>query len=137
MPLFKPPYGEIVAVNLNTGDVAWRSPVGDSAAIRNHPSLAGVKLPERLGVAGAPGAIVTKGGLVFAGGADTGLNAFDARTGELVFRLDLSRRTSGTRMTYHTRAGRQVIVIATGGGRDAALVAMGVKTTSGVVLRKP
>ncbi len=137
LPLFKPPYGEIVAVNLNTGDVAWRSPVGDSAAIRNHPSLAGVKLPERLGVAGAPGAIVTKGGLVFVGGADTGLNALDARTGELVFRLDLGRRTSGTPMTYRTRAGRQVIVIATGSGRDAALVAMGVKTTSGVVLRRP
>ncbi len=127
LPLFKPPYGEIVAVNLNTGEIAWRSPIGDSAAIRNHPSLAGVKLPERLGVAGAPGAIVTKGGLVFAGGADTGLNAFDARTGELVFRLDLGRRTSGTPMTYLTRSGRQFVVIATGAGRDSVLMALAIK----------
>ena len=127
LPLFKPPYGEVVAVNLNAGDIAWRSPVGDSAAVRNHPALKGIALPERLGVAGAPGAIVTKGGLVFVGGADTGLNAFDAKTGELVFRLDLGRRTSGTPMTYRTASGRQVVVVATGAGRESTLVAMAVK----------
>jgi quinoprotein glucose dehydrogenase len=127
LPLFKPPYGEVVAVNLNTGDISWRSAVGDSAAMRNHPALKGVTLPERLGVAGAPGAIVTRGGLVLIGGADTGLNAFDARTGELVHRVDLGRRTSGTPMTYRTASGKQVIVIATGAGRDATLVALAVK----------
>jgi quinoprotein glucose dehydrogenase len=127
LPLFKPPYGEVVAVNLNTGDISWRSAVGDSAAMRNHPALKGVALPERLGVAGAPGAIVTKGGLVVIGGADTGLNVFDAKTGELVHRVDLGRRTSGTPMTYRTASGRQVIVIATGAGREATLVALAVK----------
>jgi quinoprotein glucose dehydrogenase len=127
LPLFKPPYGEVVAVNLNTGEIAWRSTVGDSPAMRNHPALKGVQLPERLGVAGAPGAIVTKGGLVFIGGADTGLNVFDAKTGALVHRVDLGRRTSGTPMTYRTASGRQVVVIATGSGRDAALVALAVK----------
>ena len=127
LPLFKPPYGEVVAVNLNTGEISWRSAVGDSAAMRNHPALKGVALPERLGVAGAPGAIVTKGGLVIIGGADTGLNAFDARTGELVHRVELGRRTSGTPMTYRSPSGRQVIVIATGAGRDATLVALAVK----------
>jgi quinoprotein glucose dehydrogenase len=84
-------------------------------------------LPDRLGVPGAPGAIVTAGGLVLAGGADTALNAFDTRTGALLGRLELERRTSGTPMTYRTRSGRQVVVIATGGGRDAALVAVGVR----------
>jgi quinoprotein glucose dehydrogenase len=127
LPLFKPPYGEVVAVNLNTGDISWRAPVGDSSAMRNHPALKGIALPERLGVAGAPGAIVTKGGLVFIGGADTGLNAFDAKTGELVHRVDLGRRTSGTPMTYRAASGRQVVVIATGAGRDATLVALAVK----------
>jgi quinoprotein glucose dehydrogenase len=124
LPLFKPPYGEVVAVNLNTGEIAWRSPVGDSPAMRNHPALKGIALPDRLGVPGAPGAIVTNGGLVFIGGADTGLNAFDAKTGELVHRVDLGRRTSGTPMTYRSPSGRQVIVIATGAGRDATLVAL-------------
>jgi quinoprotein glucose dehydrogenase len=127
LPLFKPPYGEVVAIDLNAGTIAWRSAVGDAQAMRNHPALKGVTLPERLGVAGAPGAIVTKGGLVFVGGADTGLNAFDAKTGELVARIDLGRRTAGTPMTYRSASGRQVVVIATGGGRDAALVALALK----------
>jgi quinoprotein glucose dehydrogenase len=127
LPIFKPPYGgELVAIDLNRGDIAWRVPVGDMPSVRAHPSLQGVALPERLGVAGAPGAIVTASGLVFIGGADTGLNAFDAVTGALLARLDLQRRTSGTPMTYRTRSGQQVVVIATGSGRDAALVAMGV-----------
>jgi len=127
LPIFKPPYGEVVAMDLNRGEILWRSPVGDSPAIRNHPSLKDVTLPERLGVAGAPGAIVTAGGLVLVGGADTGLNAFDTRTGELLARVELSRRTSGTPMTYRTRSGQQIVVVATGAGRDAALVALAIK----------
>jgi quinoprotein glucose dehydrogenase len=124
LPLLKPPYGELIALNLNTGEIAWRTPVGDNAAIRNHPSLRGVALPERLGVAGAPGAIVTKGGLVFVGGGDTGLNAFDKHTGKLLFRVDLGRATTGTPMTYRTKSGTQFVVIATGSGANATLVAM-------------
>ena len=49
LPIFKPPYGEIVAMDLNRGEILWRSPVGDSPAIRNHPSLKDVTLPDRLG----------------------------------------------------------------------------------------
>ena len=123
LPLFKPPYGELVAVNLNTGEIAWRAPVGDSQAMRNHPLLRGVTLPDRLGVPGAPGAIVTKGGLVFVGGSDTGLNAFDAKTGALLHRIDLGRQTTGTPMTYRTQSGTQFVVIATGSGGSASLVA--------------
>ena len=79
-------------------------------------------LPERLGVAGAPGAIVTKGGLVFVGGGDTALNAFDKKTGELLLRLDVGRATTGTPMTYRTQSGAQFVVMATGSGANAALV---------------
>jgi quinoprotein glucose dehydrogenase len=127
LPIFKPPYGEIIAMDLNRGEILWRAPVGDSPSIRNHPSLKGVTLPERLGVAGAPGAIVTAGGLVLVGGADTALNAFDTRNGELLARIELSRRTSGTPMTYRTRSGQQIVVVSTGAGRDAALVALAVR----------
>ena len=126
LPIFKPPYGEIIALDLHRGEIAWRSPVGDTPSMRNHPALAGVALPERLGVAGAPGAIVTAGGLVLVGGADTALNAFDTRNGDLLARIDVGRRTSATPMTYRTRAGQQVVVIATGSGREAALVALSV-----------
>jgi quinoprotein glucose dehydrogenase len=124
LPMFKPPYGELVAINLNTGAIAWRVPQGDSPNIRNNPALAGVKLPERLGVAGAPGSIVTKSGLVFVGGADMALSAYDARTGKELLRKELARRANGTPMTYRTKAGTQFVVIATGAGNNAALVAL-------------
>ena len=119
----KPPYGELVAINLNTGSIAWRVPFGDTPSIRNHAALQGVALPPRLGVAGAPGVIVTKGGLVLGGGADSALYAFDKTTGQEIWRAELPRRSSGTPMTYRTRSGRQFVVMATGAGNNAALVA--------------
>jgi quinoprotein glucose dehydrogenase len=127
LPMFKPPYGELVAINLNTGAIAWRVPQGDSPNIRNHPALAGVKLPERLGVAGAPGSIVTRSGLIFVGGADMALSAYDAKTGQELLRKELTRRATATPMTYRMKAGTQFVVIATGAGNNAALVALRVK----------
>jgi quinoprotein glucose dehydrogenase len=123
LPLLKPPYGEVVAIDLNQGAIAWRVPIGDTPAIRRHPLLAGVTLPDQLGAPGAPGAIVTAGGLVFVGGGDTALHALDKTNGRTLWRADLGRRATATPMTYRTRAGRQFVVIATGRGRDAALVA--------------
>ncbi len=123
LPLVKPPYGELVAIDLGRGDIAWRVPFGDTPSVRNHPALAGVTLPARLGAAGAPGVIVTRSGLVLGGGGDTALYAFDARTGRELARHELSRRASATPMTYRSRAGRQFVVMATGGGANAALVA--------------
>lgn len=127
LPMFKPPYGELVAINLNTGTIAWRVPQGDSPNIRNNPALAGVQLPERLGVAGAPGSIVTKSGLILVGGADTALSAYDTKTGKELLRKELTRRANGTPMTYRTKAGTQLVVIATGAGNNAALVALKTK----------
>jgi glucose dehydrogenase len=136
LPLIKPPYGHVVAIDLNAGGIAWRVPFGDNASLRRHPALAsdadgstprpGVTLPKTLGVAGAPGAIVTKGGLIFVGGADTALHALDKTTGAEIWKIDLPRRTSATPMTYRARSGKQFVVIATGGGRDAALMAFAV-----------
>ena len=123
LPIAKPPYGELVAVNLNTGAIGWRVPFGDTPSVRNHPALKGVALPDRLGVAGAPGVIVTAGGLILGGGADTALYAFDKETGRELWRGALPRRSSGTPMTYRTRSGRQFVVMATGAGSDAALLA--------------
>jgi quinoprotein glucose dehydrogenase len=123
LPIAKPPYGELVAIDLNTGEIAWRVPFGDTASLRNHPALAGVRLPDRLGAAGAPGVIVTAGGLVIGGGGDTALYAFDAGTGQELWRAPLPRRASGTPMTYRTRSGAQFVVLATGGGQNASLVA--------------
>jgi quinoprotein glucose dehydrogenase len=124
IPLIKPPYAYLVAVDLNKGEIAWRVPFGEgSQAIRQHPLLKGVALPERLGTAAQPGVLVTKGGLVFVGGGEPYLYAFNRTTGEEIGRVPTPFRTSGNPMTYETRSGRQFIVIATGAGPDAALAA--------------
>jgi quinoprotein glucose dehydrogenase len=123
LPIAKPPYGELVAIDLNVGTILWRVPFGDTPSIRNHPALQGVTLPARLGVAGAPGVIVTKGGLVLGGGSDSALYAFDKETGREIWRMELPRRSSGTPMTYRTKSGHQFIVMATGSGNNASLVA--------------
>jgi quinoprotein glucose dehydrogenase len=124
LPIHKPPYAHLTAIDLTKGDIKWRVPFGKgSNLIRNHKALAGAKVPARLGTPGPPGAIVTRGGLVFIGGGDDALYAFDKDTGEEIWSGALPRRTSGTPMTYRARSGRQFVVVTTGGGTDAALVA--------------
>lgn len=129
LPLLKPPYGHLTAIDLNRGEIAWRVTLGDNPTLRAHPALKDVPLPARLGAAGAPGAIVTAGGVVFVGGGDLALNAVDAMTGDTLLRLPLSQRSTATPMTYRTGGpdGRQFVVIATGQGENAELVALAVR----------
>ncbi|HYR87985.1 MAG TPA: pyrroloquinoline quinone-dependent dehydrogenase [Terriglobia bacterium] len=125
LPLVSPPYVLLTAIDLNKGEIAWQVPLGEgSPAIRNHPLLKGVTLPDRLGSPGSlGGAMVTRGGLVFIGGGDTYLYAFDKKTGREVWRGKVPYANAAVPMTYRTRSGRQFIVIATGAGADNALVA--------------
>ena len=124
IPLVKPPYARLVAIDLETGDIAWRVPFGEgSALVRRHPLLRDADLPDRLGTPGNNGLMVTGGGLVFIGGGDPYLYAFDAATGREVSRVATEFRTSGNPVTYRARSGRQFILMATGAGPDASLVA--------------
>ncbi|MDQ6887994.1 MAG: pyrroloquinoline quinone-dependent dehydrogenase [Gemmatimonadota bacterium] len=123
LPINRPPYGTLTAIDLNSGARVWEIPLGDAPEIRHHPMLRGVRLPARLGVAGAPGGIVTKGGLIFITGGGTAIYAIDKRTGATLWQLDLGRRAYAVPMTYRTRAGTQYVVVATGSGGDAELVA--------------
>ncbi|HSM59484.1 MAG TPA: pyrroloquinoline quinone-dependent dehydrogenase [Longimicrobiales bacterium] len=118
IPLIDPPYGTLTAIDMNLGEIVWQVPVGDDARVRGHALLAGVELPERLGVAGAPGPIVTAGGLVFVSGGADALYAFDAASGELLWEGALPGRGYANPMTYATSDGRQFVVIASGGGAD-------------------
>jgi quinoprotein glucose dehydrogenase len=123
LPINRPPYGTLTAIDLNTGDRRWQITLGDSPQMRRNPLLRGVSLPPLLGVAGAPGAIVTRGGLVFVSGGGSTLYAIDKFTGATLWYADLGRRAYSVPMTYRTRQGRQFVVIATGAGADAELVA--------------
>ena len=120
LPINKPPYGTLTAIDLATGEFRWQVSIGDSPEIRNHPALRGVTLPP-LGVSGSPGAMVTAGGLVFATGGGSFLYALDTRDGRTRWQFDLGQRAYANPMTYRTRSGTQFVVIATGGGAGAVL----------------
>jgi quinoprotein glucose dehydrogenase len=124
IPLIKPPYANLTAIDLNKGEFAWQIPFGEgSPALRNHPMLRDKTLPERLGSDNKGGVIVTAGGLVFGGGGDRYLYAFDKTTGREVWRGQLPYANSATPMTYRTKSGEQFVVVATGSGAQNALVA--------------
>ena len=125
IPITKPPYATLTAIDLNHGTLAWQVPLGEgSTTIRNHPLLKGVTLPARLGsTTGKGGPLLTASGLIFISGGDSYLYAFDKNTGNEVWRGAIPYATTGNPMTYRTRAGRQYIVIATGVADENALVA--------------
>lgn len=127
VPVLKPPYAHLVAIDLNRGELAWKVPFGDAPELREVPALKGVPLPDRLGAIGPPGAIVTKGGLVFVGGNDRALSAFDKVTGREVWRYPLARQATATPMTYRAGNGKQMIVIATGRGTETTLMAFALR----------
>jgi quinoprotein glucose dehydrogenase len=123
LPLIKPPYGNLTAIDLDTGNQKWQVTLGDTPAIRDHPLLKGVALPP-LGVAGAVGGTVTRGGLIFATGGGDVLYALDTRDGRVLWQHPLrAGRGYSNPVTYRTADGTQYVVIATGGGNDCELVA--------------
>ncbi|MGQ0765845.1 MAG: pyrroloquinoline quinone-dependent dehydrogenase [Gemmatimonadota bacterium] len=121
IPIVRPPWGLLSAIDLATGRMRWQVPLGDTPAVRNHPALAGVELPRRLGVAGAPGGVATAGGLVFITGGGSTLYAIETGSGDVLWEYDLGRVGYANPMTYRIRSGRQFVVVATGQGADAVL----------------
>ena len=123
IPIAKPPYGTLTAIDLNTGDTKWTIPLGDAPAVRSHPALANVKLPDKLGVVGSPGGIVTRGGLIFITGGGRVLYAIDAKSGAYLWENDLGQVAYSNPVTFRTRGGKQFVLISTGGGSTSRLVA--------------
>ena len=126
LPLWKPPYSRMTAIDMNTGDHAWMTPTGNGDRIRNHPMLRDLGLPPLGGDAGRTGSLLTRTLLIHAlvaGGSDGGprLVAYDKATGAELASLDLPGGALGAPMTY-LRDGRQHIAL-TVGGEVSGLVA--------------
>lgn len=134
LPLLKPPWGRITAIDMNTGKVRWTIANADTPEeIRTHEKLRGVELP-RTGHQERAGLLVTKT-LLFAGegsglytttGGGTKFRAHDKGSGEILAEVDLGLRQSGVPMTYAVN-GRQYVVVAVGApGEAGQLVALAV-----------
>ena len=132
LPLMKPPWGRITAIDLNEGEIVWQVAHGETPDwIKEHPALQGVDIP-RTGREGPVGTLTTKtlvisgeggrqaaeGGFITTPDGRRGamLRAYDKATGENVAAVYMPAPQTGTPMTY-LLDGRQYLVVATG-GRD-------------------
>lgn len=107
-PCNQPPWGELTAVNADTGDIAWRVPLGSYDELERR----GI---ERTGSPGIGGPIVTAGQLVFIGATnDSHFHAIDSRTGRELWTAKLDAPGEATPITYLGRDGKQYVVIASG-----------------------
>jgi len=125
VPLFKPPYSRITAINMNTGDHAWMVPAGNGDRIRNNPRLKGLNLPPVGGDNTFSGPLLTKTLLIYAltAGGSTGgprLVAYDKATGKEIASVDLPGTAIGTPMTYSV-GGKQFVAITVQGATPTAV----------------
>ncbi len=109
MPCSSPPFGELLAVDVNRGSVAWRVPLGvfDELKARGY---------DRTGTPNIGGTIVTSSGVVFVGATiDKRFRAFNAQTGALLWETTLDASAHATPMTFMGRNHRQYVVVAASG----------------------
>jgi quinoprotein glucose dehydrogenase len=113
IPCTKPPWGELIAIDLDSGRLRWRRPLG---SLYGRVPLIGDWLNVGAPVSG--GVLQTAGGLAFAGASiDEYLRAFNTSTGEVVWSTHIPYSAHGIPVTYRLRKdGRQYLVVATGGG---------------------
>ena len=123
LPLTKPPYGRITAINLNTGEHEWMVPHGEG--IRQKIIDMGILDPGPVGSQSRTGPVLTKTLLFLAqsDGPRNLLRAFDKATGEIVHEIDLPLPPGGTPMTYMVGT-KQYLAIAVGGAQDSRIVTL-------------
>jgi quinoprotein glucose dehydrogenase len=128
LPLFKPPWGRITAIDLTKGEFAWQIAHGETPdEVKNHPALKGLKIP-RTGRPGVLAPVVTKSliicgeaGFATTPGGKRGamLRAYDKATGEEKGAVYMTAPQTGSPLSY-MKGGQQYIVVATGGGNISA-----------------
>lgn len=110
IPCTNPPFGELVAVNVNTGDIAWKVPLGTVESLEAQ----GVK---NTGALNLGGSIATAGGVVFiAATNDSRFRAFESKTGRLLWEQPIDANGHSIPITYLGRDRKQYVVIMAGGG---------------------
>lgn len=125
IPLIKPPYGTITAINLDRGEIVWQIAHGETPdVVRNHPALKGLTIPRTGQTTYNVGTLVTKALVIAGDGQITTtpdhprgslLHAYDKATGKEVGAVYLPAPQSGSPMTYMVD-GKQYIVVAVSGG---------------------
>jgi quinoprotein glucose dehydrogenase len=102
LPCHRPPWGELVAVNTNNGEIAWRTPLGINDSLP-----AG---RQNVGGTGSAGPMTTAGGLVFVGATtDRRFRAFDAKTGKELWSTQLPATVNANPMSYRGKDGKQYV----------------------------
>jgi quinoprotein glucose dehydrogenase len=124
LPLLKPPYSLLNAIDLDKGEIKWQVPHGDTPdAVRNHPLLKGMNIP-KTGLPGSVGLVVTKSLVVLGDSAITTtpehprgamLRAYDKQTGQQVGAVWMPAQQSGSPMSYLAN-GKQYIIVSISGG---------------------
>jgi quinoprotein glucose dehydrogenase len=131
LPLIKPPYGRITAIDLTKGDIAWQKAHGDTPdEVANHPALKGLNIP-RTGRAGIVGPLVTKtlvicgepGLATVNGKRGSMLRAYDKSTGEDRGAVQMPAPQSGSPMTYMLGGVQYLVLAISGGAYSGELVA--------------
>ena len=134
LPLTKPPYGKIVAIDLNRGEIRWTIAHGETPDnIKNHPALKGLTIP-RTGQAnaGKVGLVVTKTLVISgestmwrlpSGARGTMLRAYDKASGQEVGAVPMPAPQSGSPMTYMVNGKQYVVVAVSGGNYSGELLA--------------
>jgi quinoprotein glucose dehydrogenase len=133
LPLIKPPYGHISAISLDTGDILWQTPHGETPdAIKNHPALKGLNIP-RTGRPGNVGTLVTKTllisgepgfGMTTTGQRGSMLRAYDKKSGTEVGAVYMPAPQTGSPMTYMLDGKQYIVVAISGGGYSGELLAL-------------
>ena len=132
LPLMKPPYGRLTAIDMKRGEIIWQVAHGETPdAVRNNPALKGVTIP-RTGRQGTVGQLVTKTLLIVgepgfgptpSGARGAMLRAYDKATGKEVGAVYIPAPQTGSPMSYMVNGRQYIIVAVSGAGYSGELIA--------------